>query len=170
MKKKYNLFFWHGGIQKFYYLKHPLQFFKDCYWNIRNFFHRGKYGFAYSDVWSFDGWFMTIIPAMLRYLKTYGSGFPGVEPYTNRETWEERLEYLASELESGLEQVKNEYEGEFRDFMEKKVKSGSEEETFQEKIVKRKYFDRELELENQKTERLVKAMTELGKNMNFLWD
>ena len=54
---KNELSVWTFPYRKGYYLTHPWKWFNDLYWNIRNFWHRGRYGFAYVDAWNwFDWW------------------------------------------------------------------------------------------------------------------
>ena len=82
-----------------YYLKHPLKFIREIYWNIRNFIHRGRYGYSYPDVWNWLFWWPTAGAEALRQLAEYGCGYPGHEPWETPEKWKAYLLDTADKLE-----------------------------------------------------------------------
>ena len=67
-------------------------YFKMNTYNLRKRYQRFKRGWAYSDVWDIDAWFMDIIKPMLIHLRDHGVGIPlslyeeGVE--NERAAWE----------------------------------------------------------------------------------
>ena len=77
-------------------------FIREKTFNLRVRCQRFKRGWAYSDVWDIDAWFMDIIKPMLIHLRDHGVGIPlslyeeGVED--ERAAWEailtEMIEYL----------------------------------------------------------------------------
>lgn len=56
MKKKNKLSLFRLDRKASYYICHPWKFFHELWWDVRNFFHRGRYGYAYTDVWGFYHW------------------------------------------------------------------------------------------------------------------
>lgn len=97
--KRNPLSVWTFSYRKSYYLTHPWKFFNDIYWNCRNFWHRGRYGYAYTDVWNFCDWYPRVAAEALRYMAKHGSGYPGVAPWETPEKWRDHLEYLANQLQ-----------------------------------------------------------------------
>lgn len=67
-------------------------YFRMKTYNLRKRYQRFKRGWAYSDVWDIDAWFMDIIKPMLIHLRDHGVGIPlslyeeGVE--NERAAWE----------------------------------------------------------------------------------
>ena len=58
---------------------------KDAWWNFRKRCQRFKRGYAYSDVWDMDQWFMDTIKQMLIHLKEHGCGYP--MEFNDRDEW-----------------------------------------------------------------------------------
>lgn len=98
-KKKNELSVMYLSFRKIYYLKHPLKFLREIYWNIRNFIHRGKYGYGYVDVWNWSNWWPAVGAEALRYMAEHGSGYPGREPWETPEKWRAYLLDTADKLE-----------------------------------------------------------------------
>ena len=90
---------WTFSYSKRYYLTHPWKWFKDLYWNWRNFWNRARFGYAYIDVWNFCDWYPRVGAEALRYLARHNNGYPGTKPWTTMEEWREYLEYMANRLE-----------------------------------------------------------------------
>ena len=78
---------WTYSYRKSYYLTHPKILFHDIYWNFRNWWHRGKYGFGYVDAWNFNNWWVEVGASALRYIADHGDGYPGVEPWDTCNKW-----------------------------------------------------------------------------------
>lgn len=51
---------------------------------IQLFIQRGRRGWTVEDTWDIDGWFVTVMPAMLDHLRKHSHGWPG-EPMTPEE-------------------------------------------------------------------------------------
>lgn len=68
------------------------------YWGVKCFFHRGLYGWSNYDTISIDGYFIDIIPPMLKHLKKYQHGYPGD---ITLEEWDEILNKIIVGFESG---------------------------------------------------------------------
>ena len=58
---------------------------KEAWWNFRRRCQRFKRGYAYSDVWDIDQWFMDTIKPMLTHLKEHGCGYP--MEFKDRDEW-----------------------------------------------------------------------------------
>ena len=57
----------------------------DSWWNFRRSCQRFKRGYAYSDVWDMDFWFLNTIKPMLIHLKEHGESCP-IE-FNDRDEW-----------------------------------------------------------------------------------
>ena len=57
----------------------------DAWWNFRRSCQRFKRGYAYSDVWDMDFWFLNTIKPMLIHLKEHGESCP-IE-FNDRDEW-----------------------------------------------------------------------------------
>lgn len=169
------------GYRPSYYLRKPWRFFHDLYCGFRNFIHRGKYGFAYSDVWAMDEYLLDVIPLMLRYLAEHSHGYPGVEPFETPEKYTEWLIQLAEKFENCSIDYdeKNEYSEAFRkqadDIMKRNIDKDkpfdmAQEMTTEEKIIRNKYFDRMETLSKEQNKNILDAYTELAAHHDILWD
>ena len=140
----------------FYYK--PKYFFINIKFRLKNFWQRGKYGFAESDSWEIDNWFSTVFPKIIRNLKNNCHGYPGKFIYDKNnniisekeavEKWKLILERIAFCLEEsdpekstykGLNNVDNE-----NDWMEKqrelmKYRNNMKNEAFD--LIKEYYWD-----------------------------
>lgn len=106
-KKKNELSVMYLSFRKIYYLKHPLKFFWEIYWNIRNFIHRGKYGYSYIDAWNWFYWWPTAGAEALRYIAEHGCGYPGHEPWETPEKWKAYLFDLADRMDACVKSIDN---------------------------------------------------------------
>ena len=74
----------------------------DFWYDFRCRCQRFKRGWAYSDVWDMDVWFMHTVKPMLTHLKDHGIGIPGelcIGEDGNRIYWENTLTEMISCLE-----------------------------------------------------------------------
>lgn len=74
----------------------------DFWYDFRCHCQRFKRGWAYSDVWDMDVWFMHTVKPMLTHLKDHGIGIPGelcIGEDGNRIYWENTLTEMISCLE-----------------------------------------------------------------------
>lgn len=92
-----NVFNW--PYSKKYYLTHPWKWVGELFRNIRDAYHRARYGWCYMDVWNFSDWFCAVVPPMLYHMSEYSSGYPGVEPFETPEKWSAWLHKMASTIE-----------------------------------------------------------------------
>lgn len=65
--------------------------------DVRNFIHRGLYGYATSDLWSLDWYLLTWLPSALRHFNENRVGYPG--GMTDKE-WSTILEKMADKIEN----------------------------------------------------------------------
>lgn len=160
------------GYRKRWYLMHPLKFIKEIYWDCRNFIHRGRFGFGYCDVWCMDQYLIKVIPKMLRHLAKHGCGYPGVEPFNTPEKYDAWLNRLASDFEK-CDMNDIDAHNEFAEAYYKVIEEhlGKKEElTVEDKILEKKYFNRNEQLQEQNDINIVKAYKELAEHHNILWD
>lgn len=184
--KENKLSVWTFSFSKRYYITHPHKWFKDLYWNLRNFWHRGRYGYAYVDVWNFCDWYPRVGAEAIRYLKDHHSGYPGAKPWETPEEWEKYLEYLANRLERCADsqdilfgQDRNEYKQMLDEIMEHRrtithnddgTVTHSFELTPEEEDIRKRYWEREKEIRDADMEYNKKTYEWLAEDLGHLWD
>ena len=98
-----NVFYWSFTFQ--YYLRHPIKWIKELYYNIKHTLQRIIRGWADSDTWNLDQWFLCVFPQMLDALQE-GNTWPG--NFRSLEEWHEWLKAQSSNLkecrESNIEE------------------------------------------------------------------
>ena len=185
--KKNPLSVWTLSYRPSYYITHPWKLFKDIYWNWRNFWHRGRYGYAYVDVWNFCDWYPRVAAEALRYMAEHGHGYPGVKPWETPEKWREYLNYLANRLQRCADsqdilwgQERNEYLEKFNEIMEN-TRVWKEDEkghtvlshrtlTPEEEEYRKKYFMRMDELLDADRAYDIDTFRWIGEDIRRLWD
>ena len=60
-------------------------FIKDTYWDLRKRCQRFKRGYAWSDVWDMDQWFIEMVRPMLIHLRDKGISYP--MEFNSRDEW-----------------------------------------------------------------------------------
>lgn len=178
---------WTFSYRPTYYLTHPWKFFKDIYWNFRNWVHRANHGYAYVDVWNFCDWYSRVGAEALRYLAKHHSGYPGVKPWSTPEEWTEYLNYLANRLdrcansmEIDFGEERNEYAEEFHKmhdalpYHREELPNGSirtwRDETPEYIALRDKYWKRAEELAATDKEYRIKTFNWIGEDLPHLWD
>ena len=161
-----------------YYLTHPWKYIHDIYWSIRNFFHRGRYGFAYSDVWNWYAWWTTVGAEALRYMAEHGSGYPGVEPWETPDKWSRYLNSIACNLDWARDTCdicpehhnhQNEFYPEVKE-IRTRTNVDRIKMTPQDADIVKKYWDREEELSKADSDQCAKIFAEIGRNLGRFWD
>ena len=179
-RKKNPLSVWHLRYNTRYYWTHPWCLFRDLYLNCRNFYRRGRYGFAYTDVWDFCDWYPRVGAEALRYLAEHNTGYPGIKPWETPEEWREYLNYLANRLQRCADsqdicftEDRNEYAEDFHDMMEKKYRgrfARTSEMSDEDKELRTKYFNRMKELEDVDCAYDVETFRWVGEDIRRIWD
>ena len=164
--KKNPLSVWSLSYRKSYYLTHPWKFFKDIYWNIRNFWHRGRYGYAYIDVWGFCEWYPRVGAEALRYLANHNHGYPVMKQWKTMEEWREYLEYLANRLQRCADSMDICFGNERNEYYEAYSKSMPKPE----KELINKYLTREKEINDADQEYNETTWKWLAEDLGNLWD
>lgn len=173
-------------FKKTYYLTHPWRWFHDLYWNIRNFWHRGRYGYAYVDVWNFCDWYPRVGAEALRYLAAHNSGYPATKPWETMKEWREYLEYLANRLERCANSMdicfgedRNEYKDKLDEIMERRriitynddgTVTHSHTLTPEEEEIRKKYWEREKEIREADCEYNKETFRWIGEDLPHIWD
>ena len=187
MSKKDNpLSLWKSAYSIKYYFKHPISGFKNIYWYVRNFYHRGKYGYAYFDVWNWYHWWTNVGAEALRYLANNGSAYPATDPWNSKLQWEAYLYNLAGKLnwcekscEIDCHGDRNEYNVMRNQIYEhRRNKRANEfdwktttfETTEDEDDVIRKYWEREAELAKEDEQKRSEIFAEIGRRLPRFWD
>ena len=159
-----------------YYLLRPWKFFRQVYLNLRVAWQRATRGWADSDVWDMDEWFLDVIPQMLRHLATEGNGYPGDGSFPTPEAWHDYLNSVADVLESLSEENwdnQNEYEKIFFALIDSQYenrKSLSKEAKQERDEIRKKYYDKEKELYERRKRLLVDGLSAMGQHFFSLWD
>ena len=184
--KENPLSVWTFPYRKSYYLTHPHKWFKDLYWNVRNFWHRGRYGYAYVDVWNFCDWYPRVAAEALRYLAARNTGYPGVKPWETPEEWRQYLEYMANRLQRCadsqdicFDEERNEYKDELDKIMHathhrEEHEDGSvstwNELSEEQEEVRKKYWAREKEIRDADLQYNIETYRWLAENLGHMWD
>ena len=157
---KYSV--WYMPYNKRYLITHPWQWVRCAYRNIHDAWRRSVYGWTYGDVWDWDGWFMHVVPDMLRHMANYGSAYPGVEPFETPEKWHDWLQHMALLIETASEDWQDEHNEFYRDYMDHIWDNDKERSN--------KYFKRAVELRESGEKNIAQAMKEMGEHFHCLWD
>ena len=157
---------------KKYYVAHPLKLIKEIYSNIKSFIHRGKYGYAYIDVWNWYDWWTKVGANALRYLAEHGCGYS--TEYNSMEEWQNCLNNLADNLdwcrkscEIGCHEERNEYSDLRKEIC---IKLQNRQSTAEDQDILKKYWDREEELVKEDDETRTEIFAKIGRNLPKLWD
>ena len=167
-KNRLSVYTWPS--KKSWYLKHPLSWIKELFYNIHCARQRVRHGYCDMDWYNFCYWFLDVVPCMLRDIANRGYSYPALGEYDSKEKWEEFLLNLADSFDRCKEDnlPKNEHLAEF-DAMLNEYGS-SENFTLQGKIVKNKYMQREKEIAEERRRILADAFRLLSENFFNLWD
>lgn len=188
MKKSRNpLSVWTFPYTKRHYMTHPWKLVKNIYWNIRNFWHRGKYGYAYVDVWNFCNWYPRVAAEALRYMADHHSGYPGVKPWETPEEWTKYLKYLANRLQRCADsqdicfgEERNEYKEQMDEIMRKTriIKEDENGDTIlshkdftpEEEDIRKKYWAREEEIHDADEAYNKETWKWIAEDLGHFWD
>lgn len=185
--KKNPLSIWTFPYSRRYYVTHPWHWFYDAYWNIRNFWHRGKYGYAYTDVWNLGDWAPRVIAEALRYLAEHSHGYPGHIPWETPEKWCAHLNELANKMQRCADFMdsdfkldeRNEYKKAFEEMLEGAWRESKDERglisthfemTDEDKELRDKYYKRQEELQKVDKRYAREVFGYFGENLGRWWD
>lgn len=163
---------------KHYYITHPWKFFAHMWDNWRAAWHRITKGYCASDIWDFDHYLTTLLPAMLRELADNSIGYPGVEPFETPEKWKDWLLGMADKLELLQEdwaETRNEYEELYfhaLDLHRKADPSTATYDTYNDEDIeklRKKWLARINELNYEQQAFTIKTFEELGRYLRLLW-
>jgi len=177
-----NVFNW--AWQKRYYLTKPWKWVKELIRNIRAAWMRAIKGYCYTDVWSWDDWFCSVVPPMLRHMADHGSAYPGREPFDTPEKWHSWLYEMAHKIErlqydnwmEDLNEYSKDYEKTFEDdAYEEEHPDGpflttTCDSSLSKEEIRKKYYERCVEINKTRQQALEEVFLELGRNFDYLWD
>ena len=188
-KKKNQLSMWKFPYRPLHYITHPWKLMQDIILNVKNMWHRARYGFAYVDVWNFLDWYPRVGAAALEYLALHKCGYPGHEPWETPEKWRDYLQDLAARLEKCADSMDilysednnlNEYSEKYHEafnaltYHEEELENGMvrtwRDETPEYKEIREKYFEREKEIQDELQRFREETYHELGNVLAHLWD
>lgn len=149
-----------------YWVRHPFKWIKDICGDVRAAYQRAKYGWAPRDTFSFDGWFMEVIPPMLRYL-AHDSECLGVdygrEPFDTPEKWHQFIRSLADRIESCKEEEQDKRNEYYEKYIRQLTSGQNDEE------LNKKYFARSEELWREAEQTIQEALQDMSKYFFALW-
>lgn len=161
---------WRFPYPKRYYLTHPLKWIKQVWRSCRDTYMRARYGYTYSDIWNWDGWFLAVSIPMLRYLADHNTAYPGYDEFDTSEKWEQWLHHVADLLESGdkeWQDTQNEYH---EDYMKELTYTPPAKLFSEPSELFYKYTARAKELSEEGEVNIIKAFAQIGRNFYALWD
>lgn len=163
---KLNVFY--NGVTWRYYIKHPVKWIKHTAWSFSDAYKRITRGYCDSDWMEFDIWFKQIASLMLRDMAMHGHGYH----FNTPEEWTSWLHRMADQLSKCLDEDEdNEYYQPFIDvLMKNHQRILTREESEEEKELRKKYYERWIEVQNEHKELFKKTMDELVENWDCLWD
>lgn len=82
------------GYNKKWYLTHPWLLVKDLWIGIKNFWHRGRYGYAWVDLWNTDTYLEELVTNMIDQLAERSHGWPQCDEWPEFEDWQNELHAL----------------------------------------------------------------------------
>lgn len=148
------------SYRKSYYLTRPWKFFRELWIGAKNLWHRARYGYAYVDAWNMSSAWCLMGANMMLHLAQHGSAYPGGGEFDTPEKWKAHLEDMAQRLRECANidwDEKNEYKESF-------LKDWKNEE------LRKKYYTRMSELQEEHDELVKETFKILGHNFNLYWD
>lgn len=183
--KKNKLSVWSTPYRKSYYWTHPWKWIHCIYWNIRNFIHRGQYGYAYVDVWNWYFWWMTVGAEGLRYLADHGQSYPGNDKWDTPEKWHDYLTALADKMQWCADSFdiaghqENEYYQMHEEIIRNRMERAKDDDGYfctrvnatpEEEDILKRYYKREEELVKDDDVKRNEIFREIGENLGRFWD
>lgn len=169
--KQSNNVFRNVGYRPLYCLRHPLYWLRQKSRQFKWAYQRVKYGWAESDAWDIDDWFIKTVPQMLRHMAYEGHSYPGNEEFPTFTSWQQKLVEVANDIEASDEEymdMANEY---YKDYMDELKNWQYDNRTLMSKTeVQEKYFARRRDLAAEADVRLKRAFDFILKNFHHLWD
>ena len=178
MKRSNPLKIWTPRYRFPLFLLHPIYAIKTRWHDLKNFLHRGTYGYSYSDAWNWYTWWSTVGAEALRYMANHGCGYPGAEPWDTPDKWRayllnlaDRLQWSAESLESFPydEEKRNQYYSQMQEIREQKYRNNLPL-TEEEEEIKELYWKRVDEIFYEDTMKREEIFSEIGRNLGRLWD
>ena len=160
-----------------YWLCHPIKWVKDIFGDLRAAYQRAKYGWAPRDTFSFDNWFMEVIPPMLLYLADDSEGLGvsyGCAPFDTPEKWHAFIRSLADRIESCKEEEQDKRNEYYDDYMREITSGGQitwnyDSDAADSDDLHAKYFARSEELWKEAQHTIEETLLEMGKYFFALW-
>jgi len=165
-----------------YYVLRPHKFIAQCWRNLKMAWQRITTGISYYDRYDFDHYLLNILPYALRSMAKESPSYPGYEPLETPEKYADWLNSLADVFESvaGDDEWddRNEWKDEFEVAMdaiktEKTDSNGTVTVTWAANPdyddIRKLYFDRTKELNDERQRILEDAFHELAKHFFTLW-
>lgn len=157
--------------RKTYYIKHPILFIKECWWNLQAIWQRATKGHAWRDSAEMNEFLLYIIPSMLRDIAN-GEAYPGDEEFPTYESWQNFCNNLAEKFESAQEEKcydKNEYNEQFLKAFDCLYGSSTVMNKKQAEEICKKFQERENEIYKERKKNIQEAFNILIKYYDCFW-
>ena len=170
----------------YYSIRHPLKTIGDFVRSVKWAWQRSVRGYADTDWWNMCDWMTEVLSDMLDTCAEKHFGFPAGDDGFTDEEWTAYLREIATHLrnssEAQCEQV-NEYDALFdaivdeqHSHMERREDANGfihhiyPEMTAEQKSIRDKYFQREMEISKWREAEAQKAFEMIGKHFFAFWD
>lgn len=164
-----------------FYLSRPWKIVSDFFKCRKWASQRARRGYADTDVWDMDDWFLRVLPPMLRDLAN-DDAYPGNPPFETEDKWTAWLNRMADDFESLQENwgfTRNEYDTEYQQLVVAKQRQfcslcgnkclSGDRLTPEERELQRKWKARIEELQKEKFEFTKQLFAELAEHFYNLW-
>jgi hypothetical protein len=160
------------SYRKSYYLTHPWKIFEELWIGAKNFYRRGRYGYAYVDAWNMSNAWCEMGANMFIHIAKYGCGYPGHEPFDTPEKWRNHLYELAAKLRkyANFETAVEDENGYWPEFEKRILYKDLKNLTEDEKDLRAKYYAREKEIWRDLQRETEETFALIGKNLYSYWD
>lgn len=165
------------GYNKKYLWTHPWELIFHYGRDLKCAWQRAIKGYCFRDLWSIDHWFIELMPRMLQEFKENSHAYPA--KFDTPEEWDKQLDYMIFCFKEANEEtcsLKNEYEYNF-DFnfipSEENSSFSTLHITYPTESDKEKadlHYEKELELEKYREEKLQEGLKLFAKYFRNLWD
>ena len=165
------------GYKKKYLWTHPWELLFHYGRDLKCAFQRAYKGYCFRDLWNVNDWFLELMPRMLTEFKEKSYSYPCY--FNDEEEWEKTLDHMIfcfKEANAETCSQKNEYDDYKVDFSfvpsgdnitsKLKIEYATEEDKKQSDLS----YQRFLELEDYREEKLQEGLSLFTKYFNDLWD
>ena len=172
---------------KRFYLTHPWVFIKDCFRNLRSAWERATKGYCRADLYEMCDWMLDTLGDAFSAFADENFGYPDREPFKDFDSWQAWIRKTANTFHNATDHAleeRNEYKEEFDKYLFglkwssepdpehstlRTLKMESSLPPDEEKSIRDRYWNRDNELRDERTETLKQTFNEIADNFFDLW-